>query len=94
LQLGGSQVATIPVPPGAFVFTVAVPAVELATVEDAAVTAALPGESDIQSSVGIGLVSFFPSRSITVGVMKMPEVLLAIEKDVLVAAFPTCRLID
>jgi len=75
-------------PPGAFVPTLSVPGVE------PALTDALGGDKEIQLRVGIGLVRLLPRRSITVGVMKIPPVLLATAKVVLVAAFPTCRLID
>src|SRR5438445_3900371 len=94
LQLGAGQVAIIPVPPGTLAFTVAVPAREPAPVVVTGVRLAFGGESEIQSSLGTGLLSLLPSRSMTVGVIVMPEVLLAMANDVLPGEFPTWRLMD
>src|SRR5437588_12588555 len=93
-QVGVAQLAIIMVSVGMLTFTVAVPAREPASVVVTGVRLAFGGESEIQSSLGTGLVSLLPSRSMTVGVIVMPEVLLATANDVLPGEFPTWRLMD
>ena len=87
LQVGATQTAVMLTPPGVFVWTPAVPAVDPLVL---GVSVAFGGDEDTQLSAGIGFVNTFPSRSTTVGVMVMPaEILLETANEVFVSAFPT-----